>query len=96
MLKNERTKIRIKPKMALIISIIFTFICIFGANLILSDFGKVKIETITVKTRSDHNVSVRLFKPKEATSENKAPAVILAHGLSTTKECYAQYALESF
>lgn len=66
----------------------------FSANLILSNFDKVKIETITIKTRSGHNVSVRVYKPKEATEENKAPAVVFSHGLSTTKESYAQYALE--
>lgn len=88
------SKFKLTAKRGLILSIIFTFLCAITANLLLSDFGKVKIETTTVQTRSGDNVSIRVYSPKAATADNKAPAVVFAHGLSTTKECYAQYALE--
>ena len=88
------SKFKLTAKRGLILSIVFTFLCAITANLLLSDFGKVKIETTTVQTRSGDNVSIRVYSPKAATAENKAPAVVFAHGLSTTKECYAQYALE--
>lgn len=81
-------------KRGLIFSLIFTLFCLISSNLLLSNFGKVRIETTTIQTRSGNNVSIRVYSPKNATSENKAPAVVFAHGLSTTKECYAQYALE--
>lgn len=81
-------------KHGLTLSIVFTFMCLITAHLVLSDFGKIKIETTTVQTRSGHNISLRVYSPKTATSENKAPAVVFAHGLSTTKECYSQYATE--
>ena len=35
-----------------------------------------------------------MYKPDSATAEEKAPAIVFAHGLSTTKECYTQYAIE--
>lgn len=81
-------------KRALIFSLLFTLLCLITSNLFLSNFGKVRIETTTIQTRSGHNVSIRVYSPKNATSENKAPAVVFTHGLSTTKESYAQYALE--
>ena len=87
-------KFKFTAKLGLILSIVFTLLCAVSANLLLSNFGKVKIETTTIQTRSGDNVSIRVYSPKVATSENKAPAIVLAHGLSTTKECYAQYALE--
>ncbi|SJZ44603.1 alpha/beta hydrolase [Anaerorhabdus furcosa] len=87
-------KINFTAKKGLIISIVVTLLCLIGANLILSDFGKVKIETTTVQTLSGDNVSIRVYSPKTATSTSKAPAVVFTHGLGTTKECYAQYALE--
>ncbi len=86
--------VSIRVYRGLIISIIFTLLCAVSANLLLSNFGKVKIETTTVQTRSGDNVSIRVYSPKAATADNKAPAIVFAHGLSTTKECYAQYALE--
>ena len=91
---NKKSKFKFTAKLGLILSIVFTLLCAVSANLLLSNFGKVKIETTTVQTRSGDNVSIRVYSPKVANSENKAPAVVLAHGLSTTKECYAQYALE--
>ena len=91
---NKKSKFKFTAKLGLILSIVFTLLCAVSANLLLSNFGKVKIETTTVQTRSGDNVSIRVYSPKVATSENKAPAVVFAHGLSTTKECYAQYALE--
>lgn len=87
-------KKKFTAKRGLIFSLIFTLFCLISSNLLLSNFGKVRIETTTIQTRSGDNVSIRVYSPKNATSENKAPAVVFAHGLSTTKECYAQYALE--
>lgn len=91
---KKKSKFKLTATRGLIISIIFTLLCAVSANLLLSNFGKVKIETTTVQTRSGDNVSIRVYSPKAATADNKAPAVVFAHGLSTTKECYAQYALE--
>ncbi|WP_300262621.1 alpha/beta hydrolase [Clostridium sp.] len=91
---DKKSKFKLTAKQGLFIAILFTLLCAVSANLLLSNFRKVKIYTTTIQTRSGDNVSIRVYSPKSANSQNKAPAVIFAHGLSTTKECYAQYALE--
>lgn len=80
---KKKDKFKLTATRGLIISIIFTLLCAVSANLLLSNFGKVKIETTTVQTRSGDNVSIRVYSPKDATADNKAPAVVFAHGLST-------------
>lgn len=85
---------KLTPKTGLVISIIFTLLCLIGANVVLSNFGSVDIVTTKVQTRSGHDISIRVYSPKSATPENKAPAVVFTHGLSTTKESYAHYAIE--
>lgn len=89
LLKNKLTVRR-----GLIISIIFTLVCLIGANAVMTNFYKVDVTTTYTKTASSDTVSLRVYRPKEATSNNKAPAIVFAHGLSTTKESYTQYAIE--
>lgn len=81
-------------KVGLIAAIVFTLVCLIGAYTVMTDFFSVNVSTTTTTTTSGHTVSIRVYKPDTATAENKAPAVVLAHGLSTTKECYTQYAIE--
>lgn len=65
-------------------------ICIILCSLLISNFNNFSIKNTYIKTLSNDNISVRLFIPKNVKS---APAIVIAHGLSTTKECYNKYAI---
>ena len=87
-------KKKFTSKVALITAIVFTLLCLIGSFTVMTNFYSVKVSTTTTKTTSGDTVSLRVYKPKVATEAEKAPAIVLAHGLSTTKECYTQYAIE--
>lgn len=87
-------KKKFTSKVGLIMAIIFTLLCLIGSFTVMTNFYSVKVSTTTTKTTSGDSVSLRVYKPKAATEAEKAPAIVLAHGLSTTKECYTQYAIE--
>ena len=78
----------------LLISLLVTVLLFMSAHLVLTSGLKVDVFTTTVETASGHEIAVRVYKPKSATADNKAPAVAFMHGMSTTKEAYAQYAIE--
>lgn len=87
-------KKRITAKVGLITTIIFTLLCLIISFTVMTNFYSVDVFTTTTTTASGNTVSLRVYRPKGATSTDKAPAVVIAHGLSTTKECYTQYAIE--
>lgn len=89
-----KMKKKITSKVALIIAVAFTLVCLLSSYTVMTNFYSVKVSTTTTTTTSGHTVSLRVYKPKTATKTEKAPAVVVAHGLSTTKECYTQYAIE--
>ncbi len=82
------------PRVGLIAAIAFTLVCLIVAFTVMTNFFSVDVSTTTTTTTSGHTVSLRVYKPDTATAETKAPAIVIAHGLSTTKECYTQYAIE--
>lgn len=84
----------ISIKKGLLISIAATLLLLVSANAFLTNTYETKVYTTEVMTQSEDKVSVRVFKPKSATAENPAPAIVLSHGLSTVKEGYAKYAIE--
>lgn len=87
-------KKKFNAKMGLILALVVTFVSMMGAHLVMTNFFSVKVTTTTTKTTSGDTVSLRIYKPDSATAQEKAPAIVFAHGLSTTKECYTQYAIE--
>ena len=87
-------KKKLSAKLGLIIALVMTFVSLIGAYTVMTNFFSVKVTTTTTTTTSGDTVSLRIYKPDSATAETKAPAVVFAHGLSTTKECYTQYAIE--
>lgn len=87
-------KKKLSAKLGLIIALVMTFVSLIGAYTVMTNFFSVKVTTTTTTTTSGDTVSLRIYKPDSATAETKAPAIVFAHGLSTTKECYTQYAIE--
>ena len=57
-----------------------------GAWLIASSGGDVKIIRITIPTNDGQWLTANLYKPKSATAEHPAPAVITCHGFTDSKE----------
>ena len=58
------------------ILVLSSFICMFLANGIQSDNGKIRISEGVIRTDAG-NVSYKLYKPVSATRDNKAPGVLL-------------------
>ena len=85
---------RVTPQKALVFSLIFTLFFTTLSGVILRDFGKISISTVSLTTQSGNRIAARIFKPNSATAQNPAPAVILTHGLTVNKESYSQYGLE--
>ncbi|GMQ61959.1 alpha/beta hydrolase [Vallitalea maricola] len=64
----------------LCITIILVLISGLGASVLQTSFGKVDIIKFTIPTENGQWLSGNIFKPVEASSENKVPVVITCHG----------------
>ncbi len=72
-------------KIRMIIAVLLCVISIISAGLIQTDFGKVEMTDITLETEAG-NLTAYLFKPKTATAQNPAPAVLCSHGYLNNRE----------
>ena len=73
-----------KIRRNIIILVVLTVICLglmALAHLIETDFGKVDIDTGVITTDLG-DISYKLYIPETASSDNKAPAVLLLHWIS--------------
>jgi hypothetical protein len=66
---------------------------IFGM-LFQTDFGNIQVTNITVQDDNSQYVNADVFRPKNATAENKAPCVIVVPGFQRTKETSLPMSLE--
>ena len=94
----------------LVSCLLFTFVCMLFANLLQTNFGSVNVsegyfdieapisETVTDNIPNyetkETKVYYKLYSPKEATAENKAPGVLLLHGYQNDHETSAAFAIE--
>ncbi len=83
---------------ALIVAI---FIFMILANGIQTAWGKIKVqtETLTVndpvsETNEEISLAYKIYVPKNASKESKAPAALLLHGYQNDKETCDAYAIE--
>ena len=78
--------------------LVVTFTSVGIAHGVEQDWGKIDVTSgqISVKTVDDKEYSMgyKLYVPKSATSENKAPAVLCLHGYQNDHETSAGYAIE--
>ena len=84
----KRTKI--------ILAIALAMIIIGGllANLIQTDFGKVKIKDVRFTGSNGLTISALLYIPKTATAKTPAPGILAIHGYINTRETQDGFALE--
>jgi dienelactone hydrolase len=63
------------------------------AILLNSDFGKLAINTVVIND-GDKELSGLLYKPTYASSDNRFPAIVIAHGISESKDMMSSLGLE--
>lgn len=87
--------------------LVFTFVCMIFADQIQKSWGKVEVKTETMEIECDPypglegeaesvlvKMCYKIYKPKSATKDNKAPAVLLLHGYQNDKETCDAYSIE--
>jgi len=70
----------------LCIAIALMIISMIGASLVQTSGGKVTVKKLQFETTVGKSMSALLFKPKWASAENKAPAIVTSHGMLNNKE----------
>jgi dienelactone hydrolase len=84
------TKVRIAC--TIIVAVIFVS-SIVAAHYLNTDFGNIDTQQVSI-TSQQGNVSGLLYRPIYATATNPQPAVVLAHGISGSKQYLSGIALE--
>ena len=69
----------------LAIALILCLVGAFGASVIQSDFGRVEITDVVIRTSAGEYTGY-LFVPENATPENPAPAIVTSHGYLNNRE----------
>ncbi len=89
-----------KAKIVLIFALLLCLISSIGASIYQSNFGEVEYHDMTFVTESGHELDALLLVPKGATSENKAPAIVVSHGWYNNREMqdlnYVEYARRGY
>ena len=85
----------VKPIIWLASLLAVTFTSMGVAHGVQTDFGNVEVSMGHFeKDDTGKALTYKLYRPKTATSENKAPAVLLLHGYQNDHETSAAYAIE--
>ncbi len=87
-------KQKTKEVKLLIIAFILIGIGLVGSALIVTDFGNIDVMKIVIPTENGQWVAADLYKPKSATRDNKAPAVVVVPGFQRTRETQTNMGLE--
>lgn len=89
-------KFRSQSKEAKLLIVAFILI-LFGLTIaapLTTDFGALDVMKITLPTENGQWVSADLYKPKSATSQNKAPVIVVVPGFQRTRETQTNMGLE--
>ena len=82
-------------QMKFLLKCIFIIIfCSFTASLIQSNFGNVEVTSIKLPTENGQHLVFDLYKPDTATSNNKAPFIVVVPGFQRSKEALSNIAIE--
>lgn len=76
---------------AIAIAVAVTFLTVIGTD---TAWGKVRVEKMVLSSADGDVVNAMLYRPRTATAENPAPAVVLYHGGNDMLEHTGTYALE--
>ena len=77
----------------LIVLLLLSCGLMFAADRIQRDNGRIEISDGTIPV-DEGFMTYKLYRPKDATASNKAPAVLLLHGYQNDHETCAAYAIE--
>lgn len=73
-------------KIWLCAAIILLIASMAGASLVQTAAGKVKVKDLRFETTLGIRMSALLFVPKGVSAENKAPAIVVSHGMLNNRE----------
>lgn len=76
---------------ALLIMVVLSLVLIIGVD---TDWGKVELSRLTLASPDGDEISALLYKPKTATAETPAPAVLVCHGGGDMMEHMSPHCLE--
>jgi dienelactone hydrolase len=82
--------------MRLFSAIVVISLLVFGLFFALtldSDFGRIEVKTIMIKD-GDNELSGLLYRPQSASANNPFPGIVIAHGISSSKEMMSSIGLE--
>lgn len=80
----------------IVAAIILVFVFLFGTStaiLLNSDFGKLAVNTVVIND-GDIELSGLLYRPAYASADNRVPAIVIAHGISESKDMMSSLGLE--
>ena len=91
---------KLNAKTLVLISLLVCLISSLGASLFQTDFYQVEYHDMTFVTESGHELDALLLVPKNATADNKAPAIVVSHGWYNNREMqdlnYVEYARRGY
>jgi pimeloyl-ACP methyl ester carboxylesterase len=70
----------------LVVALIFALISGIGASLVQTAGGNIKVDDLKWETASGRTLNALLFTPPNATAENPAPGIVVAHGWWNNRE----------
>ena len=86
-----------KNRQVLVLSaIIVALLFLLGTStaiLLNSDFGKLAVKTVVIND-GDKELSGLLYQPAYASAENSVPAIVIAHGISESKDMMSSLGIE--
>jgi dienelactone hydrolase len=80
----------------IVAAIIFVLVFLMGTStaiLLNSDFGKLAVSTVVIND-GDKELSGLLYRPAYASADNRVPAIVIAHGISESKDMMSSLGLE--
>ena len=91
---------KLNAKTLVLISLLICLISSLGASLFQTNFGQVEYHDMTFVTASGHEIDALLLVPQNATTDNKAPAIVVSHGWYNNREMqdlnYVEYARRGY
>ena len=78
----------------IVICLVIITVSAVMARLIETDFGKVEVRTIKISDDSGNIIAAKLYRPVDASADNKLPAVINIHGYQNDKLSDDSYSIE--
>jgi len=79
-------KRRKKTRILALVSVLLMLFSMIGAHAVQTSFGSVTVEEVRFDTSFGYQLSGLIYKPKDASPENRVPGVIAVHGMYNNKE----------